>query len=397
MSSKLDGIIARDKEFLYQNNGRLPVCFTHGKGEFLYDQDGKEYIDFFSGIAVSALGHAHPALTARIHAQVDKIMHSSNWYYNAEQIDAAEKISKLAFKGKTFFSNSGTEANEAALKLARKYGRSISENKTTILSFTGSFHGRTYGSLSVTGNDHLKEGFGPFLQDIKILPFNNIEEFKKNMNDDVCGVILEVIQGEGGIIVADKEFVSTLSAECKKHKALLIIDEIQTGIGRTGKAFGYQNYDIIPDVITLAKGLAGGVPIGAIHTRDDLHPLFNKGAHGTTFGGNQLAVAAACATLDEIGKPELMDHVLKISALFFERFNSLKAKTSIIKEVRGIGFHIGIELNVPGMDIVKKALTAGLLINCTHDTVLRIMPPLIISEKAVLKGLDIFESIITKE
>jgi acetylornithine/N-succinyldiaminopimelate aminotransferase len=397
MSSRLDGIIARDKEFLYQNNGRLPVCFTHGKGEFLYDTDGREYVDLFSGIAVSALGHAHPALTARIHAQVDRIIHSSNWYYNAEQIDAAEKISNLAFKGKTFFSNSGTEANEAALKLARKYGKTISSTKNTIISFTGSFHGRTYGAMSVTGNDHIREGFDPLLPAIKILPFNDIEEFRKNMNDDVCGVILEVIQGEGGIIVADKDFMKALSDECKKHKALLIIDEIQTGIGRTGKAFGYQNYDIIPDVITMAKGLAGGVPIGAMHTRDDLHPLFNSGAHGTTFGGNQLAVAAACATLDEIAKPELMAHVKQISEIFFERFNEIKAKAPVIKEVRGLGLHIGIELGKPGMDIVKKALAAGLLINCTHGTVIRIMPPLILSEKAALKGLEIFESIVTKE
>jgi acetylornithine/N-succinyldiaminopimelate aminotransferase len=397
MGGKLDDIIAQDKEYLFQNYSRLPVSFTHGKGEFLFDQDGKSYIDFFAGIAVSSLGYAHPALTQRLHDQVDKVLHSSNWYYNTEQIEAAKLLSDFAFKGRTLFCNSGTEANEAALKLARKYGTGISAQKTQIISFSGSFHGRTYGSLSVTGNEKIKNGFGELLQGITILPYNQSETLKDAMSDSVCAVILEVIQGEGGIIVADKTFIETIISECRTHKALLIIDEIQTGVGRTGKPFGFQHYDISPDIITLAKGLAGGVPIGALHAKEELYSLFNAGAHGTTFGGNHLACAAAAATLHEVFKSPVLQNVKTISALFFKRLTALKNKIPAIKEVRGMGLHIGIELSIPGAAIVKKALDAGLLINCTHDTVLRIMPPLVISEKAVQEGLDIFETIFSKE
>ncbi|MGL4369289.1 MAG: aspartate aminotransferase family protein, partial [Spirochaetota bacterium] len=341
MGKKLQTIIDEDREFLFQNNSRLPVCFERGNGAYLYDTDGKEYIDFFSGIAVSALGYAHPALSARLHAQVDAIMHSSNWYYNDRQVEAAKLISGLAFKGKTFFCNSGTEANEAAIKLARKWGKSEDEEKYHIVSFTKSFHGRTYGSLSATGQEKIRKGFEPWLPGFHYLPYGEIEPLKEFISHTkVCGIMLECIQGEGGINVAKKEFVAALSDLCKKNGILLIIDEIQTGIGRTGKAFGYQNYDITPDIITLAKGLGGGVPIGAIHAAAETAQHFTPGTHGTTFGGNQLACSAACAVLEELSKPAFMENVSCISKLFFDRLNAIKDKSSAIKEVRGIGLHI---------------------------------------------------------
>jgi acetylornithine/N-succinyldiaminopimelate aminotransferase len=395
----IEKIIADDKEFLFQNYGdRLPVSFTHGKGEYLFDQDGTRYIDFFSGIAVSALGHSHPEISKRLHAQVDRIIHSSNWYYNTEQIEASKLISDFAFKGKTLFVNSGAEANEAAIKLARRFGKVQSNDKSEIISFLTSFHGRTYGSMSATGNEKIRTGFDPLVPGFTHLPFNDCETFIKRISSGkVCGVLIELIQGEGGINIADKKFVQTIASECKKHNALFIIDEVQTGMGRTGKPFAFLHYDVNPDIITLAKGLGGGVAIGALHARSDLASHLPSGAHGTTFGGNHLACAAACAVLKVLMNGDIIEKANQSSKIFFDRLNQIKQKAPVIREIRGIGLHIGVEINKTGYEIVKKALKKKLLINCTHDTVLRIMPPLTISQEAIIEGLEIFESIITEE
>ncbi|HPI13670.1 MAG TPA: aspartate aminotransferase family protein [Spirochaetota bacterium] len=390
-----------DHKYLFQNYGdRLPVCFVGGEGSSLYDQDGRRYIDFFAGIAVSTLGHAHPGFVKRLQAQLERPIHSSNWFYNGEQAAAGRLIGELSFPGKTLFVNSGTEANEAALKLARAHGQSISPERYEIISFEGSFHGRTFGGMSATAQEKIRKGFGPIVPGFAYLPFNDIRAVaqKIEQSDRVCAVITELVQGEGGIRIADREFIRSLSALCSERGVLLIIDEVQTGVGRTGRAFAYQHFGIKPDIITLAKGLGGGVPVGAMHARSGLSPLFGKGVHGTTFGGNHLACAAVEFILKELKKPALSKNVSSVSAFIFDRLRSMKAKSpSLIREVRGLGLHIGIELSKPGMDIVKKALAAGLIINCTAERVIRIMPPLNISIRTAREGMKILESILESE
>ena len=399
-SSKLEKIKKDDNLYLFQNYGnRLPVCFTRGDGSYLFDQDNKRYIDFFSGIAVTSLGSNNAALSKALHSQVDKILHTSNWFFNREQIEAAKLISELTFPGKTLFVNSGTEACEAAIKTARRYGMSISPDKFEIISFSGSFHGRTFGAMSATGQEKIRKGFTPLVPGFKFLPFNDINAVKKELksNKNICAVMTELIQGEGGIKIADQKFVAQLEKLCKKHKVLLIIDEVQTGAGRTGKFCAYQHYGISPDIITFAKGLAGGFPIGAIHTKDAVAALLEPGSHGTTFGGNHLACAAAGAVLKELKKKSFMDKIRKNGDYIQNYIKKLKGKTSCITEVRGMGLHIGIELDRPGMDLVKKALEHGLVINCTSEKVIRIMPSLTIPLSTIKEGLAIFERLIIEE
>lgn len=397
-SKKLQALMEQDKQFLFQNYGtRLPVCFTYGTGSELFDQDGKRYIDFFAGIAVNALGYKHPALNKALHSQVNKILHSSNWYFNKEQIEAAKLISKTAFPGKTLFTNSGTEASEAAIKLARKYGLSQSQQKYHIISFTNSFHGRTFGAMSATAQEKIHSGFGPIVPGFIYVPFNEITVFKKTVKKykgKICAVITELVQGEGGIKIADSSFIKEIDAVTKYNNILFIIDEVQTGIARTGKMFAFQHYDITPDIITMAKGLGGGVPIGAIHTKDFLAEYFPKGTHGTTFGGNHLATAAAKAVLETLSKKSSLDNIIKTGELFINELLRMKSKyPKLIVDVRGIGLHIGVELSIPGQSLVLKALQKGLVINCTAEKVIRIMPPLTISKKLVKEGLLILDNI----
>lgn len=397
-SKKLQALMEQDKQFLFQNYGtRLPVCFTYGTGSELFDQDGKRYIDFFAGIAVNALGYKHPALNKALHSQVNKILHSSNWYFNKEQIEAAKLISKTAFPGKTLFTNSGTEASEAAIKLARKYGLSQSQQKYHIISFTNSFHGRTFGAMSATAQEKIHSGFGPIVPGFIYVPFNEITVFKKTVKKykgKICAVITELVQGEGGIKIADSSFIKEIDAVTKYNNILFIIDEVQTGIARTGKMFAFQHYDITPDIITMAKGLGGGVPIGAIHTKDFLAEYLPKGTHGTTFGGNHLATAAAKAVLETLSKKSSLDNIIKTGELFINELLRMKSKyPKLIVDVRGIGLHIGVELSIPGQPLVLDALQKGLVINCTAEKVIRIMPPLTISKKLVKEGLLILDNI----
>jgi len=397
VSKKIQKIIEQDEKYLYQNYGRRkPVSFVKGKGAFLYDQDGKEYIDFFAGIAVCSLGYGDNALTAALHSQVNKLIHSSNHFYNLEQIKAASLISELSFPGKTLFGNSGTEANEAAIKLARKYGLSLGKKRFEIISFSNSFHGRTMGSMTATGQEKIRMGFGPLPAGFKYLPYNDTDAFKREAkkNKNIAAVILELIQGEGGIVLADKNFVKELFSTCAKNNIVTIVDEIQTGIGRTGMPFAYQHYGIIPDVITLAKGLGGGMPIGAMHSKDFLSSVFTPGSHGTTFGGNHLACAAAAAVLGELKKPTFIKNITKMSTVFFDTIEDMKSGNPLIKDIRGMGLHIGIELAQNGAGIVNKALEKGLIINCTSENVIRLMPPLNITLPAVKKGLSILKEVL---
>jgi predicted acetylornithine/succinylornithine family transaminase len=399
-SKKLKKIIEDDKNHLFQNYGnRLPVCFVRGKDSYLFDQDNRKYIDFFSGIAVSNLGYGHKELIAALRRQVGTLIHTSNWYFNREQNEAAKLITQLSFPGKTLFVNSGAEANEAAIKLARAYGISQQKNRHRIITFTNSFHGRTFGSMSATAQAKIHSGFGPLVPGFIYLPFGDIKQLSRELkrNRKVCAVMLELIQGEGGIHLADKKYVKELFQLCRKRDVLVIIDEVQTGIGRTGKAFGYQHYGVVPDIITLAKGLAGGMPVGAIHAKNYLVPSLGRGTHGTTFGGNHVTCAAVCAVLQELKKKSLLGNVNRVSDYLFKRLCILKEKTGFIKEVRGMGLHIGIELDRPGAALVTRALEMGLVINCTAERVIRIMPPLNISLKTVKEGMAIFEKIFLEE
>jgi acetylornithine aminotransferase/acetylornithine/N-succinyldiaminopimelate aminotransferase len=328
VSKKLQTLIEQDNQYLFQNYGtRLPACFIKGNGSELFDQDGKRYIDFFAGIAVNSLGYNHPALNSALHKQIDAIMHSSNWFFNKQQIEAAQLLSETSFPGKTLFTNSGTEANEAAIKLARKYGISQSNDKYHIISFTNSFHGRTFGAMSATAQEKIRSGFGPIVPGFIYVPFNDVTQFKKTLEANkgkICGVITELVQGEGGITVADSYFIKEISSLCKENNILLIIDEVQTGIARTGKMFAYQHYDIQPDIISLAKGLGGGVPIGAIHAQNILVEFFPKGTHGTTFGGNHLAAAAAKTVLEHCKKESLLNNVNTMGKLIVEKLSLIK-------------------------------------------------------------------------
>jgi acetylornithine/N-succinyldiaminopimelate aminotransferase len=399
-SKKLKSIINEDKNYLFQNYGnRQPVCFVKGDGCYLYDQDNKKYIDFFAGIAVSIVGYGNRELTKSLQRQVGNLMHSSNHYYNREQNEAGKLLAEVSFPGKTLFANSGTEASEAAIKLARRYGLSLGKDRYHIITFTNSFHGRTYGGMTATAQKKIHEGFGPLVPGFKYLPFNDIKSFAKEMkkNRTVCAVMMELIQGEGGIQIAGRDFVREVFRLCNKNNVLTIVDEVQTGIGRTGTMFCYQHYGVVPDIITMAKGLAGGVPVGAIHAKNFLPEFFPKGSHGSTFGGNHLACAGVSAVLRQVKSKRFLDNVNAVSKYFFEALNELKKKVDFIKEVRGMGLHIGIELTRPGAGLVSAALSRGLVVNCTADKVIRIMPPLNISLKTAREGMKILERLFLDE
>jgi acetylornithine aminotransferase/acetylornithine/N-succinyldiaminopimelate aminotransferase len=392
MSAKLDKIMNDDRAYLFQNYGRLPACFVRGEKSWLFDQDNRRYIDFLSGVAVSSLGYSCAPLKKALPRQVDALIHTSNWFHNREQIEAARLLSEMAFPGKTLFANSGTEANEAALKLARRYGTGIDKKRFRIISFSNSFHGRTMGSMTATAQPKIHADFGPLVPGFTYLPYNDAEAFAREIekSDDIAAVIIELVEGEGGIVLADRKFVDRVFSLCRKKGIITIVDEIQTGIGRTGAFFAYQHYGVEPDAITLAKGLGGGFPLGALHVRDQLARTFTRGSHGSTFGGNHLACAAAVAVMKEVRKPSFLAGVNRTGRWIVDRLQSLQKKAPI----RGLGLHIGIELTIPGAPLVAGALSRGLVINCTADRVIRIMPPLNIDMKTVRQGMNLFEEII---
>ena len=398
-SKRLQSIIKEDQAYLFQNYPRLPVCFVRGDGCYLYDQDNKKYIDFFSGIAVTSLGHRNRALTRTLHRQIETLIHTSNWFYNREQNAAGRLIADLSFPGKTLFVNSGTEANEAAIKLARRYGISQNEERYRIITFTNSFHGRTYGGMSATAQKKIHEGFGPLVPGFTYLPYNDTAAFAREIKrgKDICAVMFELVQGEGGIVIADQRFVKEIFSICSKNNVLTIIDEVQTGVGRTGTLFAYQRYGVVPDIITLAKGLGGGIPVGAIHAKNFLAEYFPRGAHGTTFGGSHLVCTAVAAVLSQMKRPSFLAHVNRVGDMIKNHLSELSRRVDFIKDIRGLGLHIGVELTKPGAPLVSRALERGLIINCTAERVIRIMPPLTISASAVNVGMRILERVFLEE
>ena len=373
---------------LIENYARLPVRFVRGEGVYLYDEEGNRYLDFVSGIAVCSLGHSDPDLVEAICSQAKKLIHVSNLFENPWQEDLAEElVGEFWTRGRVFFCNSGTEANEAAIKLARKFFRDRGENRFRIVTFKNGFHGRTYGSLSATAQERFQEGFGPMLEGFDYAEVNDMDSVLKVLRDDTAGIMLEVIQGEGGVVEFDPDFLRDLQELCRERDLLLIVDEVQTGIGRTGTFYGYQNYGIDPDIITLAKGLGGGVPIGALLAREEVARSFTPGSHGSTFGGNPLACRAGLVVVRKV--KGLLPKVKEVGEFFKRGLEELR-----VGEVRGRGLMLGLDIGRDCKEVVLKALERGLIINCTAGTVLRFLPPLIVEKEHVEKCLDILREVL---
>lgn len=376
---------------------RYKIVLDHGEGVYLYDINGKKYVDFLAGIAVNVLGHNYKPLVNAISEQAAKVIHVSNLYYTEPQANAAAKLVKLSGLDRAFFANSGAEANEGAIKLARKFAKKFSQDKTQIITAWDSFHGRTLATLTATGQPHYHEGFEPLPQGFDYVHFNDIEDLEKKISDKTCAVMLEPIQGEGGVYPPKNNYLQKVRELCNKYNALLIFDEIQSGIGRSGKFFAYEKYGVKPDIVTLAKGLAGGVPIGAFICTEEVAKALKPGDHGTTFGGNPLACAAANVVLDTVPQEKFLSHVEEVGKYFKSKLIELQKKYSDqIVEVRGEGLILGLQLGKSkksGVEIVNACMEKGAIINCTVGTVLRFIPPLIITKENVDEVINILDEV----
>ncbi len=372
----------RESQYILHTYKRLPVDIDHADGVYIYAKDGKKYLDFFGGIAVNALGYGNQRVKAAINAQVERYLHVSNLFYMDIQVELAELICKISGYPKVFLTNSGTEAIEAAIKLARKWGGSRS--KTGLLALTNSFHGRTMGALSLTDRPKYRQGFEPFLPDIDHIAFNDIRDLRSRVGGGTAAVFVEFIQGEGGVNVMSKEFVEELFLLKKKHGFIVVADEIQGGLYRSGRVFSFEHYGVRPDVVAMAKPLGGGLPLGGVLVDEPLQDVLGYGAHGTTFGGNPVACAAGLATLRELSEKKMDQHAAKIGSYLRQGLRQLAEKyPGFISEVRGLGLMVGVECKTECAEIVNELLSRGILANCTSGNVIRLLPPLIIEEEHV--------------
>jgi len=390
-------IINRDDTNYLPVFNRYKIVLECGEGAYLYDVTGKKYVDFLGGIAVNVLGYNYKPLVEAISSQAAKIIHVSNLYYTQPQATAAAKLVKLSGLDRAFFANSGAEANEGAIKLARKFAKNISADKVQIITAWDSFHGRTLATLTATGQPKYHKGFEPLPEGFDYVHYNNITELEEKISDKTCAVMLETIQGEGGVYPPTNDYLKKVRELCDKYNALLILDEIQSGIGRSGKFFAYEKYGIKPDIVTLAKGLAGGVPIGAFICTEEVAQAFHAGDHGTTFGGNPLACAAANVVLDTVPQEKFLSHVSEVGEYFKGKLIELQKKyPDKLVEVRGEGLILGVELSeqVKGVELVKSCMERGAIINCTAGKVLRFIPPLIIEQAQVDEVLSILEDVL---
>lgn len=379
------------KEYILPTYTKSPLILAKGKGSKVWDIHNKMYLDFFPGWGVCNLGHCHPKVVEAVRDQISKLIFIPNNYYHVNQAKLAKEIVYRSFPSKVFFCNSGAEANEAAIKLSRKFG----QGRYEIITFLNSFHGRTLAAVAATGQKKYQEGFQPLPEGFKSVKFNDIEAVKNAISDKTVAIMLELIQGEGGVNVADGDFVRELRRVCDEKNLLLIIDEVQTGIGRTAKMFCHQHYGITPDIMTLAKALGGGLPIGAMVVKKELSEILGPGMHASTFGGGPVICKAALAVLKAIQKEKILSHAQKMSEYLFLKLNELKKEfSSKIKEVRGIGLMAGVELNAEGKSIAQECIKKGLLINCTHETVLRLMPALNITKSEIDKAINILGSVL---
>ncbi|MEZ0361432.1 MAG: aspartate aminotransferase family protein [Hydrogenobacter sp.] len=374
--------------YVMNTYSRLPVSFVRGDGVYLFDREGKKYLDLVAGIAVNTLGYNDPDLLNAVCEQSQRLMHISNLFENPWQEEVAKMlVERFWTEGRVFFCNSGTEANEAGIKLVRRYFREKGENRYRIITFYNGFHGRTYGSMSATAQEKVHKGFEPLLDGFDYAVYNSFDSLLKALRKDTAAIMLEVVQGEGGIRVANYEFLQKVQQLCHSEGLLLVVDEVQTGVGRTGKFFAYEHFDLKPDIVTLAKGLGGGFPIGAVIARKSVSEVFSTGSHGSTFGGNPLACACAKVVISKVS--ELLDHVMDTGAYFKRGLERLKTG-----KVRGLGLMLGLDLERDCSAIVKKALDHGLVINCTAGTVLRFVPPLIIQKDHINIALALLERVL---
>jgi len=396
LDASAQAVMDLEREYLLQNYARYPLVLARGKGCHLYDLAGKRYLDFLSGIGVNALGHAHPRLVKVIRQQAALLIHCSNLYYHQYQGPLAKRLSEMSGLQRCFFCNSGTEAMEGGLKMVHAHGRAIDPEKYEVIALENGFHGRTFGALSITGQPKYRQDFEPLVPGARFVPPNDLAALEAAFSDRTAGIVLEMIQGEGGIYPLTPEFVAKARELSDRYNALLVADETQCGVGRLGTYFAYQraNHVILPDVMVTAKPLACGIPLGVIMANQKAADTIKPGMHGTTFGGGALACRVAlefCDILDE-----LMPSIQRVGGYFHLELNALARKHACIKEVRGVGLMLGVELHVPGKQVVLDAMAQGLLINCTHDTVLRFLPPYIITEKEVDQAVKIVGRILAK-
>ena len=390
-------LVTLTNKYVAKNYGRYPIGLVRGKGTTVWDASGKKYIDFIAGLAVDNLGHCPPSVVNAIRKQAGKLLHVSNLYHIEPQSQLAAELSRLSFADKFFFCNSGTEANEAAIKLARRWFYDNGQPKRfEIITMNNSFHGRTMASLSATAQKKIHAGFKPLLPGFKYVPFNDISALKKALTKKTCAVLIEPIQGEGGVNLAQETYLKTLRKICNEKGVLLIFDEIQTGFGRTGHLFAYERYKLKPDIITLAKALGGGIAIGAMGSTNKIIESFSPGTHGATFGGNPLACAASLASLKTLTKKDFLKKASSQGNYFLKELHYLKEKFSIIREVRGIGLMLAVELDRPGAEVVSDCMKEGLLINCIQQNTIRFLPPLIITRKEIDLLIKTLSKIFTK-
>src|SRR5271157_5565107 len=396
--SRLDQIADLEKRFLLPTYNRYPVGFARGKGVFLYDFEGKKYLDFVAGLGVNALGYSHPRIVKAIREQAARLIHVSNLYYNEYQGQLAERLCQLSGLDRVFFSNSGTEAMEGAIKLARLAGHKAGgDAKSQLVALQGSYHGRTFGSMSLTGQEKYRKGFEPLLDQVTFVERNDLEALRAAVHDNTCAIVLEPIFGEGGIRECSTEFLGECRALADRHRAALIFDEIQCGLGRTGTIFAFQAFGVTPDIVAVAKPIAAGLPLGAFIAKEEFASAISPGQHGTTFGGGPLACRVALEFLAIVEEEKLLDNVNKVGAYLQHELKLLAEKSPAAKEVRGRGFIQGINLAIPARPIVDEALAEGVLFNSTHDTVVRFLPPFLLQEKHVDKGIRVLKKLLRKK
>jgi acetylornithine/N-succinyldiaminopimelate aminotransferase len=390
-----DEIIERERRFLLQTYNRYPVVLQRGKGVFLYDLEGKRYLDFVAGLGVNALGHAHPRIVKTIREQVPRAIHLSNLYYNEYQGQLAEKLCGLSGLQRAFFSNSGTEAIEGSIKLARLAGHRVGgAAKSQLVALQGSYHGRTFGALSLTGQDKYRKGFEPMLEEVRFVARNDLEALRAAVDDNTCAIVLEPIFGEGGILECSVEFLQECRTLADRHRTALLFDEIQCGLGRTGTIFAFQTFGVTPDIVAIAKPIAAGLPLGAFLAREEFASAISAGQHGTTFGGGPLACRVALEYLAILEEEKLLENVARVGTYLQQQLKALVERYAVAREIRGRGFIQGLELDIPARPLVEQALAEGVLFNSTQDTVLRFLPPFLLQEKHVDKGVRVLKKLL---
>ena len=389
-------IIQAGDDYLMGTYRRHKIALMRGEGVRLYDSERRVYLDFFSGIAVNALGQAHPDVVNALVEQFKKLSHVSNYYYNEPNVRLGKLLCDISFAQKAFFCNSGAEANEAAIKLARKYGHDRLGGRYEILTMKGSFHGRTLAAITATGQEKFHAGFAPLPEGFRYVPFNDVQALEKALSEKTCAVLLEPIQGEGGVRVPDEGYLKAVRGICDRRGILMILDEVQTGMGRTGKLFGYEHYGASPDIMTLAKALGNGVPAGALAATERVAAAFGPGTHASTFGGNPLAMAAAVATLETVLSEGFLERCAQTGEYLREKLWSLRKDHPVVQDVRGKGLLVGLDLGVDGNAVVKACLERGVLINCTFDHVLRMVPPLVITRRDVDRLVQVLDEVLER-